>query len=215
MGGITDRIAPAVAILGLMAGAAGPARADLYVVDPDALPAGSDITNAFPDVKLSAIYNQTSVDVLSLTSVAAAPSTGTRVFGHVSPFEQLWNNAGRYDLKAEFVAPVDYVQIDIISDDNFDLGKLIAYDGAGVQIGFVTSPALEGIGQYYTASISRPEGDIASIIASGANSEAVLLDNLRFHVASVPEPSALVSAVIGLVGLGALSCHCRKATSTA
>jgi len=180
-----------LALLGLLAACGSSVRAAVIMVEPDAFPAGTNISNAYPGVTLSSIGSDPRV--FSFTPTLAPASTGARVFGHFTPFEEQWGDGANYDLRADLATATDSVAVDIIGNDSSDQGTLRAFNAANVQVGSQTS-GIVGLGVIQTLTITRPSPDIAYIIASGTTLETVNLDNLRF---SIPEPSSLALAGMG------------------
>lgn len=185
---------PALLILVVLA---APASAGL--VEPDAHPAGTDISALYAGVTLSDEGFASANGVFSV--VGLYPSTGSRVFGPDSLTSGLWAELF-YVLRADFDALVSNVAIDVIVNDPSDSGFLRAYNSSGTLIG--EHITLDGLptGTVTTAFVNRPAGDIAYIRASGTNGDTVLLDNLRFT--PIPEPATLVLLGAGLVSLAAL-----------
>jgi hypothetical protein len=167
------------------------ASAQFIVVEPDAFPAGTDISHAYPGVTLSAA---TGADprVFSFTPTLASASTLSRVFGHLAPFEEQWGDGAINDLRADLAVPGISVQVDIIANDSIDVGTLKAFNSSNVLLDSKTSPSI-ALGRVATLTITRPSADIAYIIATGTDLETVNLDNLRFNV---PEPTAAALAAL-------------------
>ena len=174
-----------------------PAVATIISVDADMYDDGFDISTAFAGITLSSVGGYTDLDGLVYAWGDGLASTGTNVFANNLSYQRQWH-AGitdRFALRADFAYPADSVTIDIIGDDQGDIGVLYAYDAADTLLGTVTSHQLE-YGEVFTAVIERPSFDIKYIIAGGAADNTVHLDNLT---ANVPEPASLL-----LLSLGAL-----------
>ena len=180
------------------------ANAILITVDPDDFADGTDISNAFSGISLSAIDGGNNIlltnSVFSQTSSLA--STGTQVFGHDGIFTQTWAQGLVADLRIDFIQATDFVSLDIIANNGSDPGFLEAYDSTGTLLGsFITQGNL-GSGIPETATISSGSANIAYVIASGLGGNDVALDNLIYNSATVPEPTVLALLSFGLLGLG-------------
>lgn len=180
------------------------ASAILITVDPDDFADGTDISNAFSGITLSAIDGGNNVLLTSsvFSQASSLASTGTQVFGHDGIFTQTWANGLVGDLRIDFLQATDFVSIDIIANNGFDPGFLEAYDSSGTLLdSFVTQGDL-GSGTSETASISSASANIAYVIASGLSGNDVGLDNLTYNSATVPEPTVLALLSFGLLGIG-------------
>jgi hypothetical protein len=158
--------------------------AGLKIIEPDAFATGTDISNAFPGVTLSAL-GQANQSVFSLSS--SPTSTGTRVFGNSEDGHE-WGNGFNQGMRVDFTAPTDYVQIDIIGNDSSDTGRLLAFNAGGTLLDTFTTGNL-ALGAVAVASIARASTDIAWVIATGSANEfdSISLDNLQFG--RIPEPA--------------------------
>jgi hypothetical protein len=180
------------------------ANAILITVDPDDFADGTDISNAFSGITLSAIDGGNNVILTSsvFSQASSLASTGTQVFGHDGIFTQTWANGLVGDLRIDFLQATDFVSIDIIANNGSDPGFLEAYDSSGTLLdSFVTQGDL-GSGTSETASISSASANIAYVIASGLSGNDVGLDNLTYNSATVPEPTVLALLSFGLLGIG-------------
>lgn len=193
-----------VAVLALTFGGIGIAEA-VIVVDPDAFPEGTNITNAFAGVTLSALGSTPATSsVFSVT--CSFSSTGTRVFGHDGEYDIYWGLVDDFfdaSLRADFDSPVDFVSIDFVPNNGYDPGILRAFNSSGDLIETVNTPGTSGAGSVETAMITRLTPDIAYVIASAPSGTDVHLDRLAF----VPEPTTL-----SLLGLGGLALIRRRRT---
>jgi len=187
----------------------GVASADLaVVVDPDAFTAGTDISNAFAGVSLSAVGpgwdGTTPSNVLSIDPTTNFnASTGSLVFGHYGDFPPYWREDGLLQLRADFAVNSTDVQIDFIGDNSSDYGQLFAYDAGGTLVDSAYTIQMTVPDQVETLMVS---GDIAYVIAGGIDGQsAVGLDNLQFT--PVPVPGAIL---LGILGLGAAGWKLRK-----
>jgi len=179
------------------------ANAILITVDPDDFVDGTDISNAFSGITLSAIDGGSNViattSVYSQTSLLA--STGSQVFGHDGIFVETWANGLVGDLRIDFMQATDFVSLDIIANNGFDPGFLEAYDSTGTLLGSFTTLGNLGSGTSETASISSSSANISYVIASGLSGNDVALDNLIYNSATVPEPSVIALLGLGLLGI--------------
>ena len=191
----------------------GIAQAIIIVVEPDDFSIGTDLTNAFPGVTLS-VQGQPTTKVIAADGANAAGccnpfpvTTGLLIFGQdpqpVPPLQK-FNEALFGLMRADFALPTDYVQIDIIFDDD-DIGILRAFDATDVLLDSVlvsgAGDQRGGLPPYVTAVISRGTSDIAYITVGGWDSEGGILDNLQFNRTSVPEPSTVIIFALALSGL--------------
>ncbi|MEX2316830.1 MAG: choice-of-anchor Q domain-containing protein [Pirellulales bacterium] len=142
-------------------------------LEPDDYASGTVLNNVKPGVTLS-VAEFPEFDVVSGAPLASA-STGSRVFG--SDLSGLWFDG--VSLRVDFTLPTDHVSIDAIGDNPDDLGTLSAYAQDGMLLATYDTAALD-TNTVETMAISRPGADIAFVIARGAGSEAITLDNLHF-----------------------------------
>jgi len=109
-------------------------------------------------------------------------STGVSVFAHRSTggFNTLWLENLR-SLRMDFQAPTRSVSIDVVAKlgDPRDYGRLEVYNAAGTLLESQLSSDLAD-GAFESVTVTRPQGDIAYAIATGAGGNNVRLDNLRF-----------------------------------
>ena len=195
------------------------AQAATIMVEPDNFAVGVDIRSAFPGVTLS-VQGEPSTQVIVVDGYSTfvgknVATTGTKMFGQspatesaIPDAEKNWDESTFGLLRADFASPVDYVQIDLIFDDD-DTGFLKAFDAGGNLLATFTGQGDgRGTSSPYcppfcspsvTASITRPTADIAYILAGGTGAEGHYLDNLQVH--AVPLPSALVLFASGFFPL--------------
>lgn len=209
-----------VALLGI---GAAPAMA-LTIVDPDAFADGTDISNAFPGVTISAIGHDVDVSgsVFSVNPSDGSyatdfnASTGTQVFGHdaILSGNALGNVWWRDDapspeviLRFDFLLPTDFVSIDVIGTDLPDWGLMKVYDTEGNSLEWVDT-ALLGLNDIETISFSSSTRNISYILIAGVRSDDVGLDNLKYN--PVPEPSTIMLMGVGIVGLVGLRKKFKK-----
>jgi hypothetical protein len=172
------------------------------VVEPDAYPAGTDISNAFPGVTLSTVDS----DLGDPRVFALQPpepywaSTGELVFGHAGDYGVHWVMdtipGFRYGaLRADFSPAAVSFSVDIIGNDASDYGQLNAYDATGNLLLSLQTEDLSA-GAVETLSASGV-GDISYVIAGGLLTDTVCLDNIVF----IPEPGTALLGALALVGL--------------
>ncbi|MBX3601337.1 MAG: PEP-CTERM sorting domain-containing protein [Rubrivivax sp.] len=191
-------------------GAMALAHAAPVVVDPDAFAPGTDLSNAFAGITLSAVGLGFgggpaifAVDSLSQPAEPFTASTGRLVFGTSAPtFPHLFREPSFHALRVDFAAPTDAVWIDFISNDSADTGFLQAFDAADNLLGTYTTASLTA-NQFETMSLSFGSASIAYILASGLDSASSGgLDHLRYNDdGTVPEPAALLLVGTALLAL--------------
>ena len=173
--------------------------AETIYADADGFANGINISNAFAGITLSVVGGYPGLDGKVYAWFDTKASTGTTVFDNniSTPFEQQWiiDDIVGIEFRADFAQPARTVTIDIIGNDNVDSGALYAYNAAGQLIDSVESPLLS-YSQVFTATVSSDSFDIKYIIAGGAESHAVHLDNLT---AEIPEPATLLLLTIGVI----------------
>ena len=194
-----------VVILVLIFSDSGTSQAAI-IVDPDAFTEGTNISNAFPGVTLSAFGSGNvgqDIFVVNPSIQSVEPfqaSTGTFVFGTNGPYPHLfWDT--EVHLQANFANPVSLVSIDFIGTDASDVGELFAYNASNNLLDSATTPAL-GTNQVGTLTVSSLVNNIAYIVAAGDSGASTIgIDNLQY----IPEP-----ATVCLLGLGSLVLRRRK-----
>lgn len=168
----------------------------LVVVDPDNFADGVSMREPTPAVHLSVLTRPDSdvrsADGYSNFNDRNLATTGTRVFAQFPAISRnvplAWDE-GLGLLRADFDLPADFVQIDLIFDDD-DVGALSAYDKGGNLLDrFTASGDGRGHVRSVTAVISRPQADIAYILAGGVGAEGHILDNLRVRLYSAAVPN--------------------------
>jgi hypothetical protein len=183
-----------------------PALATLIAVEPDNFALGTDIRLSVAGVTLSVVGEAgTAVIVVSGDSNFLgrnAATTGTRMFGQnpgdgpaIPDIEKFWNEDQVGVLRADFSLLADFVQIDVIFDDD-DIGFLRAYDSSGTLLDTVSASGdgrLSGQ-EFARLSITRPNADIAYMITGGSDAEGLYLDNLQVNVVPVPAAAWLLGS---------------------
>lgn len=172
--------------------APGSAQAALISVDADPFADGTILNNLFPEIVLSGVGTDTDGNVYARTN--ALNSTVPKVFGNSSNFDPAWIPSGRA-LRVDFNMLTDLVSLDVIANDDSDVGSLQAFDSSDVLLDLVTTSTLM-LGEVETLTIARGSSDIAYILATGFGGDNVHLDNLRYNL--VPEPTSI--ALIGTAG---------------
>ena len=191
-----------------------PSLAAIVYIEPDDFTDGTNIETAYVGVTLSVegrpdaeVFTVDGYDVFNNKNIA---TSGSLVFGNTPvpssvPSGKVWDEATFGLFRADFDYSTNYVQIDLIYDDD-DIGGLWAYDSLGNLLESITASG-DGRGPvpFTKVSISRQSNDIAYILAGGVNAEALFLDNMQFNaVSAVPIPAAawlFGSGLIGMIGL--------------
>ena len=186
----------------------------MNTVDPDAFSDGTDISNAFPNVTLSAIgdgWDNPSGSILAqdptIETSPFAPSTGDLAFGtDDGMYPHLFAPKPKLRFRADFAVLATFVSLDFIGNDgpygSGDTGELYAYDSGGNQVGSDFTGLLFK-DDVETLSLSDPSG-IAYILAYGnggaCNWDTVGIDNLQWE--QIPAPGAILlgSLGVGIVG---------------
>lgn len=152
-------------------------------VEPDDHADDQNITNAYPEVKLTASGTGVSSNAVSVRADADA-STGSKVFAQqtYSLSGAVWSTewvGTQRQLYMEFSEPVTTVSIDAIANSAGDYGRLELYN-ANLQLidRVTTGPLAEG--QSTTMTLGRPTAEIKYAVATGHANTTVLLDRLRF-----------------------------------
>ncbi|MEM7456966.1 MAG: S8 family serine peptidase [Planctomycetota bacterium] len=159
------------------------------LAEPDDFPDGTILDSSFAGVTLS--NDVGGGNVYGATAGFGAP-TGTIVFAPSVGGASGWSDFDN-ELRADFDAPVGFVSIDVGSDDASDIAFLNAYDSAGNLLATVTSGSVS-TGNSETISITRPQADIAYIIAAGLGGDITPLDNLVYEVAGSADWYAIDAA---------------------
>lgn len=199
----------------------GPAHATLISAEPDDFAVGTVVVDTFPGLSLAVEGRPGSgvqvLDGFSPFNGRNLATTGSSVFGqlprHSADVPQGWDALNGL-LRLDFAAPTDFVQIDLIFDDD-DFGRLSVFDNTGSLLDsvFVTGDG-RGPTAFQTATVSRPSADIAYALAGGDLGEALFLDNLQYNFLPLAEPSTTGIFLIGLAGIGFIVGRRRTACKT-
>jgi hypothetical protein len=180
----------------------------LIVVDPDAFTDGTDVSNAFPGVTLSALGNYDNADSKVYARADSLASTGDNVFGTNWWGDPEWgfDTSFQPHLRVDFSQLVMSVSIDAIGNNSQDYGRLEAYDSTDVLLDDYETSLLT-VGDVESMTVSTASPSISYILAAGKDPgvephHTILLDNLSYVV---PEP-----ATIALLGLGSLALLRRR-----
>jgi len=167
--------------------------------EPDTFAVGTVLTNACTGVELS-VEQRTDTTYSIIPAVTTATSTGDQVFGHgTDGYGWGASDANPETLRGDFDNFVDFVSIDLISNDFSDGGFLRIYDSFDNLLDEVFSGTMS-INTIFTASFSRLTADIAYFRASGISGDNLNLDNLQYS-ASVPTPATVLLMGLGLAGV--------------
>ncbi len=214
------RVAVAAASLTLLTGLGGVGVSPVHAqsADPDSFAPGTDLSNAFPGITLSAVGSGTGGPGVFAVNPSTQPepgiaSTGTLVFGNRSPWPHTFSAPDVKQLRVDFANPVLWVTLDFIANDTTDTGLLRAFNSVGTLLETrLTAPLAQN--QIGTLTVGGGEANIAYVLAGGntvtTTYDAILLDNLRY---AIPEPSTL--ALFGTGTLTLLGCGWRRRGRTA
>jgi len=180
-----------------------PCSGGIVTIDADGFNEGQDMSAAFSSVSLSSVGGYAGLDGRVYAFGDGLATTGTKVFGNNLSFERQWfaDFTEGFAFRADFLKPANYVAIDIIGDDftGMDIGIFYVYNSSDSLLDSVLTGSLR-YGEAFTAEVTRPEFDIAYIIAGGwaDSGDTIHLDNLRVNV--IPEPATiLISGLGGLI----------------
>ena len=198
----------------LVAGWASPARADLFVIDPNNYAAGTNLSTLFSGVTLSHLTNQSGTSTFQpVTSSVFAVSTyhdpstlsiggfGSGIESYEACSRGIGSECSLYNvLEVRFEAPKSFLQIDSVYFS--DVPGIIAFDAHGNRIlDFATSSSTRpDLTSESTITFSRATADISRIVYGG-----VLGNATPTRVSyNVPEPMTLAFMGVGLVGAALL-----------
>lgn len=167
--------------------------AGVITIDADPFADGTDISNSFLPVSLSAIGDYSGHDgkVYVVVSADLRASTLPSIFGNswwLTPRD--WGmGENEATFKASFPSGVNSIQIDVVGSDASDYGRIEAYSESDELLDFEETQRL-GTAEIATIRVSSLSTDISYILAGGIGGDTVHLDNLRYT--SIPEPSSLL-----------------------
>jgi hypothetical protein len=167
------------------------------IVDPDASPAGTDITNSFPGVTLTTRDGLApGTNSRAVTSaIDALATTGTRVFAHDSG-NTTWGDGTFEFLRADFAGGATSVSLDFFANDSGGdrNAELLAFNAANVQVAINTVTFIPA-NTFATLTVSASSiSYVAAYWDRIAHIENGGLDNLRYE--PIPEPSMLTLLTI-------------------
>jgi hypothetical protein len=172
------------------------------IVDPDAFPAGTDITNSFPGITLTTrdglAPGTNSRAVTSSTDPLA--TTGTRVFAHDSG-NTTWGDGTFEFLRADFAGGATLVSLDFFANDSGGdhNAELLAFNAANVQVAINTVTFVPA-NTFATLTVSAPSiSYVAAYWDRVTHVENGGLDNLRYE--PIPEPSTILLAIAAFAAL--------------
>ncbi|MBN2293880.1 MAG: hypothetical protein JXM70_15740 [Pirellulales bacterium] len=192
----------------LLCAGAGQTCGAIITVNPDAVAAGTVITNFFTDVTLSTrdglAPGSNARDVTAEASPLA--KSGSNIFAHDSG-TTAWGNGAFEFLRADFVGGARQVWLDFAAngDEGDEHAQLLAFDNGGTLVDDISAHHVDA-NTFVTLSVSAPY--IAYIAAYWDQPNRVssgLLDNLRYEPAGsghLPEPGSMVIwLMFGVLGL--------------
>lgn len=157
----------------------------INAVDADGYADTEVLNSKFSGVSIAAVGSH----ILNASVYAREDSqatTGNRVFANfnvgTNSVVKTWGQESR-TLRASFSTPQSVVAIAAIADDSGDVARLEAYNAQGQMLERVTSATMTD-GESVQLSVSRPEGDIAYVIARAHYNTEVLFDDLRIGPAT-------------------------------
>jgi len=197
----------------------------LVTVDPDAYPAGTNISTKFWAVTLSSRgngWNMPSTDkpigrIISIDPTGLPmdfePSTGDLAFGTKDrDYPHLFWGKNQLHFRADFAVLATEVRLDFIGNSiyNSDVGELWAYDSGGSVVDHTATGVLWK-NDVETLTVSDA-GGIAYIIAYGLYhnadySDTLGLDNMQWE--PIPAPGAIL---LGSIGIGIVGWLRRRRT---
>jgi hypothetical protein len=163
------------------------------IIDPDAFPAGTDISNAFPGVTLSTRDGVApGINARSVTSeFDASATTGTLAFAHDGG-NTTWGNGQFEFLRADFVGGATSVSLDFFANDigGDSNAQLLAFDAADMLLDS-DLVAFVPFDDFVTLTVSAPNiAYVAAYWDELVRSQNGGLDNLVYE--RVPEPSTFL-----------------------
>jgi hypothetical protein len=123
------------------------------------------------------------------------------VFAHTAPNPAEWGGPRYIYLRADFTSNASQVWADFIADDKSDSAAVLrAFGPDGTQVAMTQSAGSYSRGQVVSLSVSAPA--ISYVVLEGDpcnHLDAWRIDNLAYQ--PVPEPAAVLSLLIGALGL--------------
>ncbi len=176
------------AFLALSALLVTPGQANLLTVDPDAFPAGTSLTNAFPGVVITDESGAASINsAAGLTGTlqfARSGSSGDFTYLPIPPaatLPQTLSSSGGagFILRFDFAQATDFVSLDLIPNDGSDPGSIAAFDAAGNLVGYSSFGGQNLTGVRNTLSVSGV--GIRTVLAAGTNGDNLEIDTLKYN----------------------------------
>jgi hypothetical protein len=191
----------------------------MIYADADGFSDGTDISNAFSGMTLSAVGRASGLDGKVYAKTDAYASTGTMTFGNNLANPTLWYfdthpttppHPDDYALRIDFDMPAKYLAIDMIGQGQ-SWGVIEAYNSSN---NFISADFIQPSGHDWTdgeivhAEINPHQSyDIAYVLVGGRYYDAghfatpLHLDNLSAEI--IPEPATIL--LLGLGGLALLT----------
>ncbi len=191
------------------------AEAMPFTADADSFTAGTNISNAFEGITLSAVGGgfDSGTDIFAINPNIQplepfTASTGSLSFGTDSiSFPHLFREPDFLQMRIDFSTEATSVSLDFISNDAADTGLLRAFDASNNLLDTDTTVSLSN-SQFATMTVNGGGQTIAYILAGGDSAfSSGGLDNLKWQTSTqIPTPALLP----GLMGMGMAAIRKRR-----
>ncbi len=191
------------------------AEAMSFTADADSFTAGTNISNVFEGITLSAVGGgfDSGTDIFAINPNIQplepfTTSTGSLSFGTDSiSFPHLFREPDFLQMRIDFSTEATSVSLDFISNDAADTGLLRAFDASNNLLDTDTTVSLSN-SQFATMTVNGGGQTIAYILAGGDSAfSSGGLDNLKWQTSTqIPTPALLP----GLMGMGMAAIRKRR-----